>query len=126
MATRYSPAIVTSGLVLCLDAANPKSYSGTGTTWTDLSGNGYNGTLVNSPTFSQGVFTFNGSTNYINVSGVNFATGTSTIMGAARYTGATRGRIININKIIKIKVLIPSGTPGLAGIILLIIYGLKC
>ena len=95
MATRYSPAIVTSGLVLCLDAANPKSYSGTGTTWTDLSGNGYNGTLVNSPTFSQGVFTFNGSTNYINVSGVNFATGTSTIMGAARYTGATRGRIIN-------------------------------
>ena len=70
MATRYSPAIVTSGLVLCLDAANPRSYSGTGTTWTDLSGNGYNGTLVNSPTFSQGVFTFNGSTNYINVSGV--------------------------------------------------------
>jgi hypothetical protein len=40
MATRYSPAIVTSGLVLCLDAANRKSYSGTGTTWSDLSGNG--------------------------------------------------------------------------------------
>jgi hypothetical protein len=95
MATRYSPAIVTSGLVLCLDAANPRSYSGTGTTWTDLSGNGNNGTLVNSPTFSQGVFTFDGATNYINVSGVNFATGTSTIMGAARYNGATRGRIIN-------------------------------
>ena len=95
MATRYSPSIVTSGLVLCLDAANPRSYSGTGTTWTDLSGNGNNGTLVNSPTFSQGVFTFDGATNYINVSGVNFATGTSTIMGVARYTGATRGRIIN-------------------------------
>jgi len=95
MATRYSPSIVTSGLVLCLDAANTKSYPGTGTTWTDLSGNGNNGTLVNSPTFSGGVFTFDGSTNYINVSGVNFATGTSTIMGAARYNGATRGRIIN-------------------------------
>jgi len=40
MATRYSPAIVTSGLVLCLDAANNKSYSGTGTSWVDLSGNG--------------------------------------------------------------------------------------
>jgi hypothetical protein len=40
MATRYSPSIVTSGLVLCLDAANPKSYLGTGTTWVDLSGNG--------------------------------------------------------------------------------------
>ena len=47
MATRYSPAIVTSGLVLCLDAANPRSYSGKGTTWADLSGNGYNFTLSN-------------------------------------------------------------------------------
>ena len=45
MATRYSPSIVTSGLVLYLDAANPRSYSGTGTTWTDLSGNGNNGTI---------------------------------------------------------------------------------
>jgi hypothetical protein len=39
MATRYSPAIVTSGLVLCLDAANRKSYPGSGTTWTDLAQN---------------------------------------------------------------------------------------
>jgi hypothetical protein len=31
-----------NGLVLCLDAANPKSYPGSGSTWTDLSGNGYN------------------------------------------------------------------------------------
>ena len=45
MATRYSPSIVTSGLVLCLDSANPRSYAGTGTTWTDLSGNGNNGTI---------------------------------------------------------------------------------
>ena len=39
--------IVTSGLVLNLDAGNTASYPGTGTTWTDLSGNGNNGTLVN-------------------------------------------------------------------------------
>ena len=39
--------IVTSGLVLCLDAANRKSYPGTGTVWTDLSGNGNTGTLTN-------------------------------------------------------------------------------
>ena len=39
--------IVTSGLVLCLDAANRKSYPGTGTAWTDLSGNGNHGTLNN-------------------------------------------------------------------------------
>jgi hypothetical protein len=37
-----------------LDAANPKSYPGSGTTWSDLSGNGNNGTLTNGPTFDSG------------------------------------------------------------------------
>jgi len=32
MATAYSPKIVTDGLVICLDAADPKSYSGSGNT----------------------------------------------------------------------------------------------
>jgi hypothetical protein len=45
MAISYNPRIVTDGLVLALDAGNPKSYPGSGTTWTDLSGNGNNGTL---------------------------------------------------------------------------------
>ena len=36
MGTTYNPAIVTDGLVLCLDAANKRSYPGTGTTWSDL------------------------------------------------------------------------------------------
>jgi hypothetical protein len=39
--------IVTDGLVLRLDAGNRNSYPGSGTTWTDLSGNGNNGTLTN-------------------------------------------------------------------------------
>jgi len=47
MATNYNPRTVTDGLVLALDAANSKSYPGSGTTWTDLSGNGNNGTLRN-------------------------------------------------------------------------------
>lgn len=47
------PKIVTDGLVLCLDAGNPKSYAGSGTTWNDLSGNGNNGTLTNGPTFDS-------------------------------------------------------------------------
>jgi hypothetical protein len=48
MGVVYNTAgIVTDGLVLALDAANPKSYPGSGTTWTDLSGKGNNGTLVN-------------------------------------------------------------------------------
>ena len=38
--------IVTDGLVLCLDAANKNSYPGSGTTWTDLSGEGNNSTMV--------------------------------------------------------------------------------
>jgi uncharacterized protein (TIGR02145 family) len=45
--------IISSGLVLHLDAGNTSSYPGSGTTWTDLSGNGYNGTLTNGPTYSS-------------------------------------------------------------------------
>ena len=56
--------IVTNGLVLHLDAAQRRSYSGTGTTWTDLSGNGNNGTLTNGPTFNPangGIIQFDGT-----------------------------------------------------------------
>ena len=45
--------IVTSGLVMNLDAANNKSYPGIGITWTDLSGKGNNGTLTLGPTYSS-------------------------------------------------------------------------
>jgi hypothetical protein len=47
-----SGSIITNGLVLCLDAANRKSYPGSGTTWTDLSGRGNTGTLVNGVGYS--------------------------------------------------------------------------
>lgn len=58
----------TNGLVLYLDAGNTTSYSGTGTTWTDISP-ADNGTftIVNSPTYSSGdgaFFTFNGTNQY--------------------------------------------------------------
>jgi hypothetical protein len=56
------PNIITDGLILALDAASPKSYPGSGTTWYDLSGQGNNGTLVNGPTFSsanRGIIVFN-------------------------------------------------------------------
>lgn len=62
--------IVTDGLVLYLDAANTKSYPGTGTSWLDLSKNNLTGTLFNTPTFSTdngGCFVFNGTTQYIEV-----------------------------------------------------------
>jgi len=70
MGISRGPKIVSSGLVLCLDAANKLSYPGTGTTWTDLSGNGNNGTLTNGPTFNagnQGSIVFDGTNDYIDV-----------------------------------------------------------
>jgi hypothetical protein len=54
MGLSHSPSIITQNLVLCLDAANSKSYPGSGTTWTDLSGNGNNGTLVNGVGYNSG------------------------------------------------------------------------
>ena len=54
MGVAYNSRITTDGLVLCLDAANTKSYPGSGTTWTDLSGNGRNFTWVSSPSFTGG------------------------------------------------------------------------
>lgn len=64
MSLGHGASIVRNGLVLHLDAANVKSYPGSGTTWTDLSGNGNNLTLSNSPTYSNlSHFSFNGSNN---------------------------------------------------------------
>ena len=53
MGVTYNPKIATDGLVLCLDAANRRSYPGTGTTWSDLAESN-NGTLTNGPTFDAG------------------------------------------------------------------------
>jgi hypothetical protein len=61
------PKIVTDGLVLHLDAGNRRSYPGSGTTWTDLSGAGNNGTLTNGPTFNgdnAGSIVFDGVNDY--------------------------------------------------------------
>jgi hypothetical protein len=46
------PDIVKDGLVLALDAGSERSYPGTGTSWYDLSGNGYTHTLVSSPAYA--------------------------------------------------------------------------
>ena len=68
MGAYSGPDIVEDGLVLCLDAGNAKSYLGSGTTWTDLSGQGNTGTLVNGPTYSSangGSIVFDGSNDYV-------------------------------------------------------------
>jgi hypothetical protein len=55
MGINYNPRTVTDGLVLALDAGNTKSYPGSGTTWTDLSGRGNNATMYGSVPFSTDV-----------------------------------------------------------------------
>jgi len=62
--------LVTSGSIVLLDAGIASSYDGTGTTWTDLTGTGFNGTLVNGPTYTSsngGAIVLDGSNDYINV-----------------------------------------------------------
>jgi len=61
------PKLHPSGLVLAIDAASNRSYPGTGTTWSDLSGNGYDSTLINSPSYTttnKGEIDFDGSNDY--------------------------------------------------------------
>ena len=68
MSTRYNPSIVRDNLVLYLDAANTKSYPGSGTTWKDISGKGNNGTLTNGPTFDSnnlGSIDFDGTNDHV-------------------------------------------------------------
>lgn len=64
------PPIVQDSLLYYLDADNTTSYAGSGTTWTDLSGNGYNGTLINSPIFESTTiksFAFNGTNQNVEI-----------------------------------------------------------
>ena len=60
------------GLQLYLDAGNASSYSGSGTAWNDLSGNGRNGTLTNGPTYSAtngGSIVFDGTNDFVQCTG---------------------------------------------------------
>jgi len=65
MAVCYNSRIVTDGLVLALDAGNSKSYPGSGTTWTDLSGKKNDGTIDGATHNSDGYFVFDGSNDYV-------------------------------------------------------------
>lgn len=74
MAINAGPKIIEDGLVFCVDAANPRSYPGAGTTWTDLTVNKNNGTLTNGPTFDSangGSISLDGINDYISVGSFN-------------------------------------------------------
>jgi len=68
MAASLGPNLIEDGLVLSLDAGNPYSYAGAGTTWYDVSGNGKIGTLTGGVTYSSlygGDFILDGVNGYI-------------------------------------------------------------
>jgi hypothetical protein len=85
-------SIVTDGLVLWLDAGDPTSYPGSGTTWYDLSGNDYDATLVGGPTVTSRGVELNGSTQYITLAhggNLAFSSGDFTISVWCNYNGGT-------------------------------------
>jgi hypothetical protein len=112
------PNIVFDGLVFYLDAANPISYPGSGTTWTDISRTGNNGTLTNGPTFNSGnggSIVFDGTNDFANLGNtINFSDYNT--------TGFTIGFWIRISSTIQINrylfsKLINSGTDNQFSII---------
>jgi hypothetical protein len=86
MAVGYNTSVATSGLVLALDAANPKSYPGSGTTWYDISGSGNHAVVENgSPTWGN-TGTFAGGA--FNLNSANFKTA-NTYGGLSTFTVET-------------------------------------
>ena len=75
MSTRYNPSIILDKLTLCYDAGNIKSYPGSGTTWKDLTGNGYDVILQNGPVFNTNHFTFDGTNDRGYVKTLNYGSG---------------------------------------------------
>ena len=82
----------TGAPVMCLDAGSRISYPGSGTTWTDLSGNGNTGTLINGPTYNSangGAIVFDGVNDYVDVpafSALSFGTGDFSISIWAKFS----------------------------------------
>jgi hypothetical protein len=75
MSAANGPDLIQNGLVLCLDAADKQSYSGSGTTWRDLSGNSNNGSLLNSASFSNengGAIVLTNANSNVNCNGFTF------------------------------------------------------
>jgi hypothetical protein len=78
-----------------LDAGDRDSYSGSGTTWYDLSPNSNNGTLVNSVGYTSDVgggLTFNGTNQYVSVNHTPFNFNTCTIIYVAKLDSSPNSR----------------------------------
>lgn len=101
MGLSHSPRIVTDGLVLCLDAANVRSYPKSGTTWSDLMAN-YSGAFVNmdASNFDEsnaGALDFDGTDEYVSLGIVDGIFTQDATISTWVYTRANNGRIISQN-----------------------------
>ena len=85
--------VVDSSLLIWLDAAQSKSYPGSGTTWTDLTGRGNNGSLIGGPIYTSsngGSFLFNGTSQWVNL---------QQVLSAASLTNVTLSCWVNTSNI---------------------------
>ena len=100
--------IVTNGLVLNLDTAYYNSYPRTGTTWSDLSGSGNNGTLTNGPTYvvtgASSSIQFDGVDDYVSQTYNNLSSGltfnawirTTSTRSVKSYVGDASNNVVGI------------------------------
>jgi hypothetical protein len=89
------PNISKDGLVLYLDASNPKSYTSGSSIWYDISGNNNHFNLINSPAPTGSYLYFNGvnqRADCVNTTFGNFGIGSFTL----EYTLYTNGAASNI------------------------------
>ena len=112
MAGNVAPNLVTDGLVLCVDAANSKSYVSGSTTWRDISLNSFNGSFVNGPTFNNangGSIVFDGSNDYISFGAVSttsplsFTSGSFTLEHWVKPTALQPGTYFGLTNMILTK-----------------------
>jgi prepilin-type N-terminal cleavage/methylation domain-containing protein len=95
-------SIVTDGLVLHLDAGNPTSYPGTGTTWFDLSGQGNAGNLNNGVGYDSnngGNLVFDGLNDYVDIGRIPNTGNSTTSFSIAVwvYPSSTTGNIVSMS-----------------------------
>lgn len=114
MSAAANPDIVEDDLVLCLDAGDSKSYSGSGDNWYDRTELGGYAVAANSPTFSNKSWAFGGTDDYFrltrsDLNGGSFAYDELTCMmwikpSSTGNGGATSNNIITVENSFEISV----------------------
>ena len=103
MGIAYNTSQVTDGLIFYLDAANARSYAGTGLTASDLTNSSFKGSFINGTGFSSsnnGTFTFDGTNDAITFqpnSKFEFGTGNFTVLAWHKKPNSTDSTIISID-----------------------------